>query len=110
MYVIDLQEILSKSNLRARLEKLMRPGGKWERDVQRYRELDLTASKGYRLQDQDFYRDVHKIHMDEKRKALLQLKTLNPELWSRIKLRNYQKVRGQQGDFEDIQRLLALPK
>ena len=106
----QLQEILSKSNLRARLEKLMRPGGKWERDVKRYRELDLTASKGYRLQDQDFYRDVHKIHMDEKKKALLQLKTLNPELWSRIKLRNYKKVRGQQGDFEDIQRLLALPK
>ena len=108
--ISQLQEILSKSNLRQRLEKLMRPGGKWERDVKQYRELKLTGGAGYRLQDQDFYRDVHKIHMEEKKKALLQLKTLNPELWSRIKSRQFKKGQSNQGNYENIQKLLAIPK
>ena len=47
----------------------MRSGGKWEKDLNTYRSLGLSGRAGYKLRDQEFYRDVHKIFMDEKKKA-----------------------------------------
>ena len=106
----ELQKILSQGALRKRLELLMRPGSKWEKGLQEYRRLGLTSRAGYRLQDQEFYREVHKIFMSEKKKALSILRTTNPELYSKVKDREFSKGQSRYGNYDTIEKLLALPK
>ena len=105
--ISQLQKILSQSNLRARLEKLMRSGGRWEQQLEAYKKAGLTNKDGVELTDQQFYADVHRIFLDEKKKALTILRYQNPELYSRIKLRQSKTLEGKTSDYEA---LLALPK
>ena len=44
--ISQLQKILSQSNLRARLEKLMRSGGRWEQQLEAYKKAGLTNKDG----------------------------------------------------------------
>ncbi len=106
----QLQKILSQSSLRKRLELLMRSGGKWEKDLNTYRSLGLSSRAGYKLRDQEFYRDVHKIFMEEKKKALTILRIQNPDLYSRVQEREFKKGQSRYGNYDTIQKLLALPK
>ena len=106
----QLQKILSQGALRKRLELLMRSGGKWEKDLNTYRSLGLSSRAGYKLRDQEFYRDVHKIFMDEKKKALTILRIQNPELYNRVQERQFKKGQSKYGNYDTIQKLLALPK
>ena len=106
----QLQKILSQGALRKRLELLMRSGGKWEKDLNTYRSLGLSGRAGYKLRDQEFYRDVHKIFMDEKKKALTILRIQNPELYNRVQERQFKKGQSKYGNYDTIQKLLAIPK
>ena len=105
--ISQLQKILSQSNLRARLEKLMRSGGRWEQQLEAYKKAGLTNKDGVELTDQEFYADVQRIFLDEKKKALTILRYQNPSLYSRIKLRQSKKLESKTSDYEA---LLALPK
>ena len=108
--ISQLQLIMSQGDLRKRLERLMRKGGRWEKGLKEYRRLGLTSRSGFRLQEQEFYLDVHKIFMSEKKKALLILRSQNPALYDKVKDRQYRKGHSKYGNYDTIEKILAIPK
>ena len=48
--------------------------------------------------------------MEEKKKALTILRIQNPELYNRVQERQFKKGQSKYGNYDTIQKLLALPK
>ena len=106
----ELQKYMSMGSLRRDLEKLMRPGGRWRRELDRYKSLGLRQSEGYQLVKQRFYQDVHRIFVRAKKDAMFKLRYNNPDLAKRIELRRKKKELAKTGRYDQIERLMALPK
>ena len=108
--ISQLQRILSQGALRSRLEKLMKPGGKWEKNYLNFKKEGFMKRDGVNVTDQGFYLQVRKIFLDEKKKALTIMRSQSPELYDRVQLRQLKKREGKANDQETISRLLAIPK
>ena len=108
--ISQLQRILSQGALRSRLEKLMKPGGKWEKNYLSFKKEGFMKRDGVNVTDQGFYLQVRKIFLDEKKKALTIMRSQSPELYDRVQLRQLKKREGKANDQETISRLLAIPK
>ena len=108
--ISQLQRILSQGALRSRLEKLMKPGGKWEKNYLLFKKNGFMKRDGINVKDQGFYLQVRKIFLEEKKKALAIMKSQNVELYNRVQLRQLKKREGKANDQETIKELLALPK
>ena len=108
--ISQLQRILSQGALRSRLEKLMKPGGNWEKNYLSFKKKGFMKRDGVNVTDQGFYLQVRKIFLDEKKKALTIMRSQSPELYDRVQLRQLKKREGKANDQETISRLLALPK
>ena len=108
--ISQLQKILSQGALRSRLEKLMKPGSSWEKNYLNFKKEGYMKRDGINVMDQKFYLDVRRIFMQEKKKAMTILRSQNPELYDRVKLRQLKKNEGRANDQAMLSRLLAIPK
>ena len=102
----QMQRYLQMSPLREQLEDLMAPGGRWERDFKAYKALGLRQAEGYRLFEQRFYQQVHKLHVQNKKWAMIRLREDNPILAERIKEREFKKRISKSSSYDDIPYLL----
>jgi len=101
----EMQKYLQMGSLRSELEQLMRPSGRWRKDLNIYKKLNLRNSED-KVTQQRFYQDVHRIFVRAKRRAMAKLKAENPNLARRIELRKRRKAIGATGDYESIEYLL----
>ena len=108
--ISQLQRILSQGALRSRLEKLMKPGGNWEKNYLSFKKKGFMKRDGINVSDQGFYLQVRKIFLEEKKKALAIMRSQNTELYDRVQLRQLKKREGKANDQETISRLLNIPK
>ena len=105
----EVQKYMSMGTLRNRLENLMRPNGVWRRDLDTYKRLNLN-NKEDKIFEQRFYQDVHKIFVDEKKKAMARVLAENPKLAASIQARLDRKAYGQSGKYDKIETLINMPK
>ena len=105
----EIQRHMSMGDLRVRLEKAMAPNGAWRQGLDRYKQLKLVNRED-KVFNQKFYRIIHKIFIDEKRKAMKLLLAENPELAKRIQDRLKRKNYGSTGRYDQIEDLMNMPK
>ena len=98
----ELSRELQKGNLRQRLEELMRPNGRWRRELNDYKKRGLRVSEGYELYEQRFYRDVTRIFTEEKKRAMQRLQESNPPLALDIQVRQRKRNIGKHGLYHEI--------
>ena len=101
----ELQKYLQMGSLRADLEKIMRPGGRWRRDLNEYKKRGLRSSEGYKLTEQRFYRDVSLAFTRAKKKAMLKLEANNRQLGLRIRERVQKQKISKGSSYQQIQYL-----
>ena len=93
-----MEEILATSNLRRDLERVIRHP-RFKKALADYQRLNLKESDGYKLNDQLFYSAVRRVFSHHKALAMRKLLLDNPQLASRVKIKQIQKQMGKTGDF-----------
>jgi len=93
-----MEEILATSNLRRDLERVIRHP-RFKKALADYQRLNLKESDGYKLNDQLFYSAVRRVFSHHKALAMRKLLLDNPQLASRVKIKQMQKQMGKTGDF-----------
>jgi len=102
---------------RQELEDIARPDGHFMKSFRAYQKGGLKiqenkfrqklpggdkAKEGYKLSDQDWYREVQLIHVDAKNRAMDKILEDYPDLRRRVDIRLEKKVIGQTGDYGAI--------
>ena len=105
----EIQRYMSMGSLRSRLNALMAPNGRWRRDLNRYKELNLR-NKDDKIFEQRFYQDVHRIFVQEKKIAMQKLLRENPKLAEKITEKIRRKSYGGSGRYDYIEQLMNIPK
>jgi hypothetical protein len=105
----EIQRYMSMGSLRSRLDALMTPNGRWRRDLNRYKELNLR-NKDDKIFEQRFYQDVHRIFVQEKKVAMQKLLRENPKLAAKITEKVRRKSYGGSGRYDYIEQLMNMPK
>ena len=100
----ELQRYLAESNLHQRLHELVTSKA-WKEQVAEYNRLGLKKREGFGATDQEFYMDVQRIFLDEKRNAIERLREEHPGLYTRIRERTNYKFYSKTGDYNVIQDL-----
>ena len=102
----EMQRYLQMGSLRKDLELLMRPGGRWRKDLDKYKKLGLRQADNFGLYEQRFYQDVHRIFIRAKKRAMAELRANNPELAERILKRARLKALSGGGRYQNIEYLI----
>ena len=105
----EIQRYMSMGSLRSRLNALMTPNGRWRKELDRYKELNLR-NKDDKIFEQRFYQDVHRIFIQEKKIAMQKLLRENPKLAAKITERLNRKSYGKSGRYDYIEQLMNMPK
>ena len=102
---------------RQELEDIARPDGHFMKSFRAYQKGGLKiqenkfrqklpggdkAKEGYKLSDQDWYREIQLIHVDAKNRAMDKILEDYPDLRKRVDIRLEKKVIGQTGDYGAI--------
>jgi hypothetical protein len=102
----ELQKYMSMGTLRKDLEHLMRKNGRWRKGLNEYKNRGLREADGFKLTEQQFYQDVHRIFIRAKREAIGKMLTENPEIAKKILERGRLKAISGSGNYSRIDYLI----
>ena len=102
----ELQKYMQMTNLRRDLEHLMRPGGRWRKGLDEYKNRGLRQADGFKLTEQQFYLDVHRIHLRYKKEAIAKMLQSNPDVAKSILEQARKKAISQSGNYARIDYLI----
>jgi hypothetical protein len=104
-----MQKYISMSSLRKDLEKVF-DSKSFKNGFAEFKKLQLRRRNGYRVEDQEFYKMVQKVFRKAKREAYLKMVGENPTFADKLKEAKVKKNLGGRGRYDEIDRLLNIPK
>ena len=100
---------MSMGNLRRDLERVFSSKA-FQEGYKEFKDLKLRRRNGYRVEDQEFYRMVQKVFRKAKKEAYYEMIAENPELDEKLQDADYKKRLGGTSNYEQINKLLNIPK
>ena len=104
-----MQKYISMSSLRSDLEKVF-ASKEFKDGFAEFKRLQLRRRNGYRVEDQEFYKMVQKAFRKARREAYLKMVGENPTFEDKLKEAQTKKNLGGRGRYDEIDKLLNLPK
>ena len=104
-----MTKYLSMGNLRSELEKVFASKA-FQNGYKEFKDLKGRRRMGIRVEDQEFYQMVQKVFRKAKKDAYYKMIAENPELDDKLKEAARLKRLGGSGNYEQINKLLNIPK